>query len=222
MEPTNRARNSRSIGQGRVQQQQQQQQTTAVTTRTATATTLRAIDRVQAANTNMNQYHPTPLSWKTFLNNNQTESWCFNHIIVHAMDLENLQYIVQGPTYMDVRNIMQEHWVDPLQSNATFDTAINKLKEIYNTIFNSLQTKSIWCTNNSHLGYFNAILQSFLLGEYGFNEVELNTLSNVNREGCLYIQRRVHEEGLQNNLFLIYGQITSVIIAIRNYFSHSN
>ena len=52
---------------------------------------------------------PTSLSWKTFLNNNQTESWCFNHIIVHAMDLENLQYIVQGPTYMDVRNIMQEH-----------------------------------------------------------------------------------------------------------------
>ena len=65
-------------------------------------------------------------------------------------------------------------------------------------------------------------MQSFLLGEYGFNEVELNTLSNVNREGCLYIQRRVHEEGLQNNLFLIYGQITSVIIAIRNYSSHSN
>ena len=96
------------------------------------------------------------------------------------------------------------------------------MKEFYNAIFNSLQTKSIWCINNSHRGYFNAILQSFLLGEYGFNEVELNTLSNVNREGCLYIQRRVHEEGLQNILFLRYGQITSVIIAIRNYFSHSN
>ena len=65
-------------------------------------------------------------------------------------------------------------------------------------------------------------MQTFILGEYTIPAVEFNLLSTMNKTGCEYIKRKVHEEIRKYEQFLMYSQIVSVILVIRNHFNNIN